>query len=275
MILFLIGIIITMILSPIASTAPDHDTYLEEIEEEADPSEKDDEIKATETSSIRLQFGIAIFFTALIFMVVTQTLYGGEVRKGTIRSIALYPIDMNGITIAKIISISIISGVILFVMFFIPILPFYFSNTFPNFPAIIFMTYIISVILLTFSAFASHIPTYLFKNIKFSLNRLIIIFTIFAIVFTETVLDFIGRFYVITSRMSGTEADKFLEGWSETAQGLAVLSPYHGWGRILTSMFGFNTGGFDFFLIGPLGLLIIVGGFMMGKKIYLDVFHLD
>lgn len=265
-----------MILSPIASTAPDHDSYLEEIKEETpDPSERAGEIKAEETRSINTQFGIAIFFTALIFLVVAQTLYGGEVRKGTIRSIALYPIDMNGITIAKIISISIISGLILFAIFFLPILPFYFSNTFPNFPAIIIMAYIISVILLIFTAFTSHLPTYLFKNIKFSLNRLIIIFTIFAIIFTETVLNFIGQFYVITSRMGGTDADKFLEAWSETAQGLAVLSPYHGWGRILTSMFGFNTGGFDFFLIGPIGVLLIVGGFMMGKKIYLDVFHLD
>jgi hypothetical protein len=276
LILLLFGIILAMIMSPLASTAPDHDEYLEDIEDDPDdPEAKEDEIKAVETNDINNQFGIAIFFTALIFVSIAQTLYGSEVKKGTIRSIALYPIDMNGITIAKIISISLISGMILFSIFFLPVLPFYFSNTFPNFPGIIFMAYFVSVIFLIVIAFASHILTYFFKNIKFSLNRLVVIFTIFGIIFTETVLKFIGWIYLSTSRLSGSEADNFLESWSETAQSLSVLSPYHGFGRMLSSMYGFNTGGFDFFIIGPIGLLLLVFGFTLGKKIYLDVFNLD
>jgi hypothetical protein len=56
---------------------------------------------------------------------------------------------------------------------------------------------------------------------------------------------------------------------------MSVLSPYHGFGRVLTSMFGFNTGGFDLFIVAPIGFLLIVFGFVLGKKIYLDVFNLD
>jgi hypothetical protein len=265
-----------MILSPIASTAPDHDEYLEDIEEDTDdPDAKEEKIKAVETSDINYQFGIAIFFCVIIFISVSQSLYGNEVRKGTIRSLALYPIDMNGITIAKITSISLVSGIILFSIFLIPILPFYFSNTFPNFPGIIFMAYFVSVIFLIVTAFTCHIITYFFKNIKFSLNRLVIIFSIFGIIFTETVLKFIGWIYVATSRLSGSEADKFLESWYETAQNVSVLSPYHCFGRVLTSMFGFNTGGFDFFIVAPIGLILIILGVILGKKIYLDVFNLD
>lgn len=276
LILLLFGIILAMIMSPLASTTPDHDEYLNDIGDDPnDPDAKDEEIKAEETNSINTQFGIAIFFTALIFVTITDTLYGSEIKKGTIRSIALYPIDMNGITIAKIISICLISGMILFSVLFLPVLPFYLSNTFPNFPGIIFVAYFVSVLLLIVTAFTSHVFTYFFKNIKFSLNRLLVIFTIFAIIFTETVLKLIGWFYLATSRIEGSEAETFLENWSETAQGLSVLSPYHGFGRMLSSMYGFNTGGFDFYIVGPIGLLLLVFGFTLGKKIYLDVFNLD
>jgi hypothetical protein len=40
-------------------------------------------------------------------------------------------------------------------------------------------------------------------------------------------------------------------------------------------MIGFNTGGFDFYLIGPIGILLVIVGFILGKKIYLDVFNQD
>jgi hypothetical protein len=190
-------------------------------------------------------------------------------------SIALYPIDMNGITVAKIVSISLTSGLILFSIFLIPILPFYFSNTFPNLPTVIIMAYFVCVLFLVVTAFASHIPIHLFKNVKFAFNRLIVIFTIISMIFTETALKAIGMFYIITSRLSGAEADIFWEDWTETARGLAVISPYHGWGRVLTSMLGFNTGGFDFFLIGPIAIILLLFGFIMGKKIYLDVFNLN
>jgi hypothetical protein len=84
-----------------------------------------------------------------------------------------------------------------------------------------------------------------------------------------------GWMYVSMSQLSGSEADKFLESWYETARSLSVLSPFHGFGRVLISMFGFNTGGFDLFIVAPVGLLLIIFGFILGKKIYLDVFNLD
>jgi ABC-type transport system involved in multi-copper enzyme maturation permease subunit/ribosomal protein S27E len=214
LILFIIGIIAAMALAPIASTTRSHESYLQELEQDyEDPDERARKIEAVETDYINIQFGIAMFFTVLIFIAVSQTLYGNEIRKGTIRSLALYPLDMNGLTIAKIGSITIMSGLILFFIFIIPLSPFFLTRVYPHLPLITATAYFINILVLIACAFTMHIFIYFFKNIKLSLNRLIIIFIVISTILTETVLRIIGGLYLVLSGIGGAEADEFLESW--------------------------------------------------------------
>lgn len=63
-----------------------------------------------------------------------------------------------------------------------------------------------------------------------------------------------------------------LVSFSQTA---SQLSPFHSGGRFLSNALIGTDLGLDLHFILPIGLVVIVVGFLVGKKIYLDVFIRD
>jgi hypothetical protein len=56
------------------------------------------------------------------------------------------------------------------------------------------------------------------------------------------------------------------------AQSLSVFSPHHVGARILAIAFGITGMWADLHVIVPLAALILAGGYLFGKKLYLDIF---
>jgi hypothetical protein len=138
------------------------------------------------------------------------------------------------------------------------------------------VAYITSALILIGSMYASHIWYYLFKNVKLAANRLTALLIAVSILLTESVSKLIGYAFIIISNPSTRQ--EFI-GMETTLNNIvkitSLFSPYHAGGRILTIMLGHYTGPPDIQLILPLFLIISIIGFIVGKKIYLDVFMND
>src|SRR5206468_3340349 len=99
------------------------------------------------------------------------------------------------------------------------------------------------------------------------------IFLLLSILTTETGLTFLGTQVAFLMRPSGrgfTIAD--FEAIRNIAQSLSVFSPHHVGARILAIAFGITGLWADIHVIVPLAALILAGGYLFGKKLYLDVF---
>src|SRR5438552_1713620 len=68
--------------------------------------------------SLRLYYAISAGLTSLILGLTFARVHYGEVHRGTIRSIILYPVDMNDIAIAKLLSTLIVSAALSTILFF-------------------------------------------------------------------------------------------------------------------------------------------------------------
>jgi len=55
-------------------------------------------------SNLRSLYAVSAFLASMILGLAFSQVHGGEIRRGTIRSIILYPVDMNDVTIAKLAS---------------------------------------------------------------------------------------------------------------------------------------------------------------------------
>src|SRR5438309_1804481 len=61
-------------------------------------------------SNLRSLYAVSAFLTSMILGLAFSQVHGGEIRRGTIRSIILYPVDMNDVTIAKLASSFVLGG---------------------------------------------------------------------------------------------------------------------------------------------------------------------
>src|SRR5881396_3513031 len=68
-------------------------------------------------SSLRLYYAISAGLTSLILGLTFARVHYGEVHRGTIRSIILYPVDMNDIAIAKLLSSLIVAAALSTMLF--------------------------------------------------------------------------------------------------------------------------------------------------------------
>src|SRR5207247_10339330 len=69
-------------------------------------------------SSLRLYYAISAGLTSSILGLTFARVHYGEVHRGTIRSIILYPVDMNDIAIAKLLSSLIVAAALSTMLFF-------------------------------------------------------------------------------------------------------------------------------------------------------------
>jgi predicted RNA-binding Zn-ribbon protein involved in translation (DUF1610 family)/uncharacterized protein YpmB len=217
-------------------------------------------------------YAIIVLFTTIILLLIVSHTYGYEVKRGTMRSLCLYSIDMNGLTMAKIISTALIFGLIQLFILVIPLSPFNSPMGYPWMTSVLGMVYVMNLLIIITGAFGSHIITFLTGKLYLSMNRLIVIMAILYIFLTETIFTIIGSILSGIRNLTADEADELVKNYSELGQALGNLSPYHSGGRMVTNSLGHNTGGADIAVVLLIGLILIIGGYVLGKKIYLDVF---
>ena len=227
-------------------------------------------------SNLRPFYAISVFLSTLCLSITFASFHGGEIRRGTIRSIIVYPVDMNDITIAKLVSSFIITAILTSVIFFGLFGPFFLVGLFPfgDFLAIHATALAMSFVVLAVGAFLAQWLAQFAGRMMISPAALGAILLLFAILFTETALTFIGDqiAYMMAEIDDRTLTPDDFAQIREAARALSVLSPFHAGGRILAVSFGIVEMWVDLHVVIPITAIAVAGGYLFGKKLYLDVF---
>lgn len=269
-VLLIAGIITALFLGMIASEFEVNETYY--YDEYYTQSEHEQYLKDREGDMINVFYGISILVVGIISVSVVGFLYGFEVKRGTIRLLSLYPISMNGITIAKIISSAVIIFIIQFFVLILPFISFMQSSIFPWLFSVFLMAYFINILILITGAFGSQIITSVTGRLMLGMNRFIGLLTLIYFLLTQTIIYLIGFLSVSLRDLSNKEELRIMHNYDKLGKALSQFSPYHSGGRLIQSSHGHNTGGPDLHFILIIGIILIIAGYYVGRKIPLDVF---
>jgi ABC-type transport system involved in multi-copper enzyme maturation permease subunit len=226
-------------------------------------------------STLRVYYAISAGLTSLVLGLTFARVHYGEVHRGTIRSVILYPIDMNDITLAKLLSSLIVTAALSTILFFGFFGPFFLVGAWP---AGDFLVMHVTALAMSFLALA--IGVFLAQALAQVTGRMVVsptalgaIFLLLSILFTETGLTVIGTQIAYLLRPSpGGLSQPTLEAIAAVARALSVLSPHHMGARIVGIALGITNIWADVHVVLPAATLVFAGGYLLGKKIYLDVF---
>ncbi len=182
---------------------------------------------------------------------------------------------MNDITIAKLVSSLIVSAILSTILFVGVFGGFFLVGAFPfgDFLAIHVTALAMSFLALAVGVFLAQAIAHVAGRMVISPTAMGTIFLLLSILMTETGLTFLGTQVAFLMRPPGrgfTFAD--FEAIRSIAQSLSVFSPHHVGARILALAFGITGMWADLHVVVPLAALIFAGGYLFGKKLYLDIF---
>lgn len=203
--------------------------------------------------------------------------HSGEIRRGTIRSIIAYPIDMTDITIAKLVSSFIVTAFISTILFVGTFGTFFLLGVYPaaDFFAIHATALLTSFLALAVGVFLSLGLAHITGRMNLSPTALGALFLLLAVLLSQTALEVIGtQFAILSAQMRGLDYPSPAEFAvvRSVAQALSVFSPHHVGARTLGFALGITRMWTDAHLVAPVALLVLAGGYIAGKKTYLDVF---
>ena len=228
--------------------------------------------------TLRAFYAAVAILTSLTLGLTFYAVHGGEIRKGTIRSIILYPVDANDIAIAKLLSSFIISLLLCTILWLGLLGAFFALGVFPfaDFVAILLVSFTTGFISLATGVFLAHALAHLAKRMVASPSGLGALFLLGSILLTETaassiafqVLDLLAR-----SRGGFTTPQDFLAAQA-FGRAISVLSPHHWGARLLSIAFGIFPGGGEFPIVlsAALTALAVTVGYLWGRRLYLDMF---
>ena len=228
--------------------------------------------------TLRPFFAVSAALTGFTLAIVFYELHGGEIRNGTIRSIILYPVDANDIAFAKLGSSLVITFILTTILFLGSAAPFFLFGIWPfaDFLALHLMALGTGFVSLCTGVFLAHVIAHYAKRLLISPAGLGTLFIVASMVLTETIANGVVQQIVLLLARSRDQFPSLEDTRAAEAfaRGVSVLSPHHWGARILSQGFGvFPPGGEA--LIAPsvaLTLLALVGGYILGKRLYLDIF---
>ena len=228
--------------------------------------------------TLRPFFAVSAALTGVTLALTFYAVHSGEIHRGTIRSIILYPVDANDIAIAKLGSALLITFLTTTILFFGATGPFFVFGVwpFPDFLALHLVTLGTGFASLSTGAFLAHVLAHYAKRMVISPAGLGSLFLTGSALLTETATNGIASQIVLLLARSRDQfpTPQDFQAALEFARTVSVLSPYHWGARALSQGFGIFPAGGEALVAIPMALtlLAIVGGFVLGKKLYLDVF---
>ena len=228
--------------------------------------------------TLRVFYAAISVLTSMSLGLTFYTVHGGEIRKGTIRSIILYPVDANDIAIAKLGATVVVSLPISSFMFLGILAPFFVLGVWPfvDFLALFLTTFAAGFTSLATGVFFAHaVARYLHRTLL-SPTGWGALCLILSTLFTEASLTAIGTQILLLEHRGGVTPASFEEFASlrNIALALSTFSPQH-WGAHLLSLgFGVFPAGNEFPIAIPAAIasFAVIGGYLFGRKLYLDLF---
>ena len=228
--------------------------------------------------TLRAFYAVSSFLTALTLALTFYSVHSGEVHKGTIRSIILYPVDANDIAIAKLGSTFLLSFLVTTILFFGAMSSFFVLGVFPfgDFLAVHLVALGEGFVCLATGTFLAQVLAHFTKRMTISPAALASLFLLASILLTELSANAIASRVVDMAARSGgrvpTSGD--FEAAAAFARAVSVLSPHHWGARVLSIAFGIFRAGGELPMAIPAAftVLSVTAGYVWGRKLYLDVF---
>lgn len=227
-------------------------------------------------STIASVYAFAALATSLALGLAFADFHGGEVRRGTIRSLILYPLDINDITIAKLVSASLVGTATSAITFLVPVLPLAAACVLPGegLVAIYVAALGATLLILVTAAFATHIAPSLWGRLSPSPSSAVGLLLLMAVLFTQSALNVFGTMILRVTEGSTGRGVPFetLEAMWNLAGGIALVSPHHAFASLLSPGLGAEWHFPDVYFVLPVAALVIAYGYIVGRRVPLDVF---
>ncbi|TLZ75783.1 MAG: hypothetical protein E6K08_07865 [Methanobacteriota archaeon] len=223
--------------------------------------------------NLRSLYAVAAFLASMILGLAFSYVHGGEIRRGTIRSIILYPVDMNDVTIAKLASSFVLATGFSTILFLGFAMPFFVYGVWPvgDFLAIHAMALLMAFLALGTGVFLAHVVAQVAGRMIVSPSLLGSVSLLSSILLTETAANVIGlQFVAALAGPQGPTRQQVLEV-QQFARAISVLSPQHMGARILSDVFGIYAAWPDVHVVIPVAVLVGVVGYFFGRKLYMDI----
>ncbi len=226
-------------------------------------------------STLRSYYGLAALLTSFALGLAFSRVYTGEVHQGTIRSIILYPVDVEDILLAKITSGFAIAFIVTFPIYLGFTVPFFLTGVFPagDFLLIYFMSLLMGLVALATGVCLSVIITHLAKQMIVSPSTLGSLFLLLAVLLTEQVVNVIGDYFLSLAGAPNTyPPSSAYTAVADFARAISVLSPQHMGARILGDLFGVSALWPDVHVVVPVFVLAVLGAHFLSRRLYPDLF---
>lgn len=211
-----------------------------------------------------LMFGFSVLVTMIVLPVAFSSCYKHEMRRGTVRTLVVYPVGPLEVTLAKLVYAAIVGFVFTLVIVLLPSG----SIDMPRGEAFqIYVTaYFLSLVTVAIGALGALALARVVKRMVFRPTSLPYLFVILAFVFTETILW--GLMTLIDMFTGGgMDVDAFVAGWAP----VIAMSPYHIGGVNLFASLGGGGEGTYAVLVVP--VLLVLVGMYLAKGVYPDIFE--
>ncbi len=226
-------------------------------------------------SSLRSYYGLAALLTSVALGLAFSRVYTGEIHQGTIRSVILYPVNVEDIVLAKLASGFAIAFLVSFPIFLGFTVPFFAEGLFPvgDFLLIYFMSLLMGLVALLTGVGLSLVLTRYTKRVLVSPSTLGSLFLLLAVLLTEQVLTSIGDYFLQLSHgPSSYPTQAEFQAVQGVAQALSVLSPQHMGARILGDLFGIASLWPDIHVVVPVFVVVVIAAHVLSKRLYPDLF---
>jgi len=223
--------------------------------------------------NLRSLYAVSAFLASFLLGLAFAHVHGGEIRRGTIRSVILYPVDMNDVTIAKLASSFVLASAFSTILFLGFTLPFFLYGVWParDFLAIHAMALLMAFVALATGVFLAHVVAHVVGRMVVSPSVLGSAFLLSSILLTETAASVIGLQFV--AAVSGPQGPTLQDRLAveQFARAVSILSPQHVGARILSDLFGIYAAWPDIHVVIPVAVLVGVVGYFFGRRLYLDI----
>lgn len=209
-------------------------------------------------------YGYAVLITLFIVPITFVTGYNHEMKRGTVRTLTLYPLGVLHITLAKLLYAAIVGFIISFIVFLIPVVR---LGRETGVVLGIFLTaYAFTLAVLAVGAFLAMAIALGTGRMRIRPTSLGFLAVLFAFIFSVAISGFFFGF--LGGLLLGSDGGMALV---ETIRPLAFLSAYHQGGLVLNGLLG-GPGVPDAAALG-LTVLVLALTVWATRRLYPDVFE--
>ena len=204
-------------------------------------------------------YGYMVLVTMILLPIAFSSNYGGEMKKGTVRALTLYPVGVLEVTVAKLLYAAIAGFLFSFPISVLP--PMGIGKPAGDVLGIYAVAYLFSFGIVAVAAFTANLLCYFTKRMYLKPTLMPWLFVLYGFFLTSRIFGFLMGF------LAGPGAAGAVAG----AAPLITFSPYHQGGLLLSGALG-GPGSPDW-VVFLIPVLLLVAGVWFSRKLYPDVYE--